>query len=67
MEDDHMRDLTSRILTRTSRRARDDQGQATSEVIGLMALLAAIILALTGRLGDILNRVVDTIDAALPG
>jgi hypothetical protein len=62
-----MRDLTSRVATRIRGRERDDRGQATSEIIGWAAVLAAIILALSGRLGDILNRVVDTIDAALPG
>lgn len=62
-----MRDVMLRIAIRITRRAQDDRGQATSEIIGWTAVLAAIILALSGRLGDILSRVVDTIDAALPG
>lgn len=45
----------------------DDQGFETSEIMLITAAGGALILTLMGRMGDILNRVVDYIDTLLPG
>jgi hypothetical protein len=64
-----MRALALRSLTwlQTRSTTRDESGVETAEVLMWMAGGAVLIAVLIGRMDDIMNRVVDTIDAALPG
>lgn len=63
-----MRKLTIRLLTWYSEHcAADDRGGTHSaEVVMWTALILIMIVGVAGRLDDILNRVVDTVEATLP-
>lgn len=60
-----LQNFATEMVQRFEEARREERGQTFVEWLGVMALIVVLVLALKNQMGDIANKVVEVVKAAL--